>query len=153
MLIEQRAQLDRSILGEHLEPAKLDALLELGELTHLQPGSVLFREGEAIGHIFVLLAGRLNLAMHVPGRGNCHILTLGAGELVAWSAVLADGTMSCTALCVDEAKLLAVDAAKIQAEIKNDPEFGNQFMKMLASALAKRLVATRLQLLDLFKRE
>jgi hypothetical protein len=58
--------------------------------------------------------------------------------------------MSSSALCVDRSHLIAVNYQSILNRIESDSVFGFEFMKMMATALSKRLLATRLQLLDLF---
>lgn len=145
-----RPTLDQSILGQHLSPENLSALVELGRWLEYDAGTYLFREGEHNRDVYFLLEGRVDLSMTVPGRGPCRILTLGAGDLVAWSAVVRDGTMSCAAQCIDHVKLIAISGTDLDAMMEANPRFGYQFMKMMATALTKRLIATRLQLLDLF---
>ena len=145
-----RATLDQSILGQHLSPANLGSLVSRGRWLEYDAGAYLFREGEHNRDVFFLLEGRVDLSMTVPGRGPSRILTLGPGDLIAWSAVVRDGTMSCAAQCVDAVKLLAIGAADLETLMTADPQFGYEFMKMMATALTKRLIATRLQLLDLF---
>jgi CRP-like cAMP-binding protein len=145
-----RPTLDQSILGEYLSPANLSGLIEVGRWLQYDAGAYLFREGETNRDVFFLLEGRVELTMTVPGRGACRILTLGAGDLIAWSAVVRDGTMSCSARCIEDVKLIAIDGQQLDAMMEADPRFGYEFMRMMASALTKRLIATRLQLLDLF---
>jgi CRP-like cAMP-binding protein len=145
-----RPTLDRSILGEHLSPGNLEALLEVGRWLEFDAGTYLFREGEHNRDVFFLLEGRVDLSMTVPGRGARRILTLGPGDLIAWSAIVRDGTMSCSAQCIDDVRLIAISGKDLDALIAADPRFGYEFMRMLAAALTQRLIATRLQLLDLF---
>lgn len=151
MHAELRSQLEQSILGEHLSPQSLAGVIAMGRAMTVAPGSCLFREGEQNPDVFLLLAGRIDLSMTVPGRGPCRILTLGPGELIAWSAVVGNGTMTCTAMCLEECRLIAIRSALLETAIADDRRLGYEFMKMMASALARRLLATRLQLLDLFR--
>jgi CRP-like cAMP-binding protein len=58
--------------------------------------------------------------------------------------------MTCSALCVQHSRLIAIDARLVLDRMQSDHEFGYQFMRLLSMALAQRLTATRLQLLDLF---
>lgn len=146
-----RNQLEQSILGEHLSPSNLSAFIEVGRWLERPPGACLFREGDENHDVYFLLAGRVDLSMTVPGRGACRILTVGPGELIAWSAVVGNATMTCSAVCLEECRLIAINAAALHVVIAADPQFGYEFMKMMASALSKRLLATRLQLLDLFR--
>jgi CRP/FNR family cyclic AMP-dependent transcriptional regulator len=144
------SRLKQSIVGQHLSPANLSALIDMGRAIEAGRDFSLFREGEQNPDIFVLLEGHVELAMTVPGRGACRILTLGPGEIIAWSAVVGNGTMTCSAVCTEDCRLIALDAQLLDALSADDPSFGYQFMKMMAAALSKRLVATRLQMLDLF---
>jgi CRP-like cAMP-binding protein len=143
-------RVERTIFGEHLSSKNLVALMSIAEFVELEAGEYLFREGEENHNVYVLLDGQLDLTMTVPGRGAQRILSLGTGELVAWSAVLGSGIMTCSAICMQSAQLIAINSKAIESMLQVDHEFGFEFMKMTASALAKRLTATRLQLLDLF---
>lgn len=142
--------LQGTIVGEFLSESALSRLASGRRLVTLPAGGFLFREGEVNRNVYVMLEGQLDLVMQVPGRGCQRILTLGPGELVAWSALLGEGVMSCSALGLRECRLMAIDARTVQHEMDSDPAFGYQFMRMMSHALSRRLTATRLQLLDLF---
>lgn len=150
MTSELHNQLQQSILSAQLSPESLAKVLALGQAIQQPPGTWLFREGEEQPHVYFLLSGRVDLSMTVPGRGTQRVLTLGPGEMIAWSAVVGNGTMTCSAVCLDQCRLVAVRAQQIEAAIAEDSKFGFEFMKMMAVALSQRLLATRLQLLDLF---
>ncbi len=143
--------LSKTIFGKHLSERYLVSLSNFGKHLELKAGETLFREGERNRDFYVLMAGKMDLTVMVPGRGATRILTLGPGDLVAWSSIVGDKTMTCSATCVEPSKLIAVPAAEVEELAESDPKFGYEFMRMLASAIAQRLVATRLQLLDLFQ--
>jgi CRP/FNR family transcriptional regulator, cyclic AMP receptor protein len=143
-------KMEQSILGDFLSPSNLKLLISNSESVELSRGEYLFREGQKNCKVFVILDGQVDLTMTVPGRGPTRILTLGPGELVAWSAVLGEGIMTSSAICIERASLIAIDCKLILDRIESDSRFGCEFMKMMATALAKRLLATRLQMLDLF---
>jgi len=115
-------------------------------------GEALFNEGASCGELFVLRRGKVQLYMRVPGHGGVSILTLGPGQLVAWSAVVGTGEMTTSAVALEETEALAMPGDKLRELCEQDHDFGYRFMERVASALARRLVATRLQLLDLFGR-
>jgi CRP/FNR family transcriptional regulator, cyclic AMP receptor protein len=150
MQSDWRDRLKQTIFGEFLSPSSIVELISISEFMELQPRQYLFREGQENRKVFVLFEGQLDLTMTVPGRGPTRILTLGPGELIAWSAVLGEGIMTSSAICIEPSQLIAVDCTSVLAMIKADSQFGYEFMRMMATALAKRLLATRLQMLDLF---
>ena len=77
-------------------------------------------------------------------------MTLGPGDLLAWSALLGERRMTATAIATSPARLLAASAPDLKALCDADHEFGYELMQGMAQALAKRLTATRLQLLNLY---
>jgi CRP/FNR family transcriptional regulator, cyclic AMP receptor protein len=113
-------------------------------------GATLFEEGTFNPRLYLIVGGEIGLEMCVPARGCTRILTLGPGDLLAWSSLLGEGRMTATAIALRPAKLLTASAPDIGALCQADREFGYELMRGVAQALSKRLVATRLQLLDLY---
>lgn len=136
-----------------LSESVLSQLADMAELRRFGSGEVLFHEGAGCGDLFLLRHGKVQLQMRVPGHGSIPILTLGPGQLVAWSALLGTGEMTTSAVALEETEAFAMPADKLKELCEQDRDFGCQFMERLAGALARRLVATRLQLLDLFASE
>jgi len=131
-------------------PDVLDYLAEESTTQQLSAGSVVFREGAVNDNLYLVHAGRLALEMNVPGRGAVRILTVGPGEMVGWSALLDEGKMSASVVVVEDSHLVVAPAEKLLAICETDRDFGFHLMRQMAGALSKRLLATRLQLLDLF---
>ena len=117
---------------------------------HSPPGRCLFAEGDAHPDFHLVLEGHVRLEMNIPGRGRIPILTLGPGEILAWSAVLSGGAMTATATALDHVCTASMPGGKIRQLCEEQPVLGYHFMKQLAAALSRRLLSTRLQLLDLF---
>lgn len=113
-------------------------------------GTVIFLQGEKNLDLYLLCSGRVGLDMYVPARGTVRILTLSRGELLAWSALIGDGHMTATATALEPVRAIAVDGSRLMDLCDNRHDIGFQVMRRLAWALAHRLTATRLQLLDLF---
>jgi CRP/FNR family cyclic AMP-dependent transcriptional regulator len=128
----------------------LSTIASVAELREVPAGSVVFREGQSDSHIYLVVSGAVALEIRLIGREAKRIQTVGAGELLGWSPVLGQISMTATARAVDPAKLIAVDATQLATLCEHDPKFGFEFMKRTALALATRLSATRLQLLDVY---
>ena len=94
--------------------------------------------------------GRVALEMNVPARGPVPILSLGPGDLVGWSALIGGGRMTATARATEDSEVVACAAKPLLEVCGRNAEVGYVLMRQLAVALSMRLVATRLQLLDLF---
>lgn len=112
--------------------------------------STIFEEGAENSWIHFIIAGQVALEMNAPPRGRSRVLTLGPGDILAWSALLGGGRMTTSAIALSDSKALAISASDIDSLCKLDERFGFLLFRDLATALSKRLTATRLQMLDLF---
>jgi CRP/FNR family cyclic AMP-dependent transcriptional regulator len=138
---------------EDISEEELQRIASVGQLETHQPGAVIFREGEEVSCVFLVADGSVSLEICLPGQGCRRIQTIGQGELLGWSPLLGKVPMSATAWALTGVRLVALDAAQMQALFHFDPRFGYTFMRRAVAALATRLNATRLQLLDVYRSE
>ena len=116
-----------------------------------QEGQEIFHEGDARDFLYIVLEGRIALEMHIPNRGRLRILTVEPQEVLGWSSVSdVASKRTVTARAVSGGNLLAIDAAKLHQACEKDPVLGYAVMHHVANVIAGRLLATRLQLLDMF---
>jgi len=119
--------------------------------THeIDAGDTLFREGDLHEKLYLLVSGKVALKMLVPGRGEVCLLTVGLGEFLGWSGFLQQTAMTATAVATEDSKLVATPTRQLNDLCEANPSFGLQLTRRVAQALSRRLLATRLQLLDLF---
>jgi CRP/FNR family transcriptional regulator, cyclic AMP receptor protein len=128
----------------------LDELSKIARHRQFAPAGVLFREGTIHHDFHLIVQGHVRLDMSVPNRGRIPLLTVGPGDILAWSAIVADEVMTCSAIALEQVMTLVFEGNKLRQLCKEHPELGYHVMKQLARALSRRLLATRLQLLDLF---
>ena len=126
-------------------------LFAAGEIKTYQPGDRLFFEGQSSKDIYLLAEGEVVLETSIPGQDPMPLQTVGPGELLGWSPVLGLGVMSATARALTPCHVLALNAGKILSLADEDPKFVLEFMRRVAITLARRLNATRLQLLEAYK--
>lgn len=113
-------------------------------------GATIFREGQPESRVFVIVSGQVALEMDLPGRGRRRILSLGPGDFLGWTPLFGDAPMTATALAIEPSELFSATGEELRAAAEANPELGYYVMRYVALALSRRLIATRLQLLDLF---
>lgn len=143
-------QLQLSTLGAVLDDSHLAELARIVVPVFKPSNSVLFKEGSPADALWILCAGRIALDIWVPGRGAVRVLTLGPRDMLGWSALVGDGSMTTTATVTDDTKLLRLPADQLKDLCLRDHTLGYAIMGNVARSLANRLCCTRLQLLDLF---
>lgn len=114
-------------------------------------GTMLFSEGETHNQIYFICSGSVRLEMLTPNSGRQTILSLGENDFVAWTSLLGDRVMTATAVVTSETDTLVFDVDELQRLLEADHDLGYQVMRVVAKGLLRRLVATRLQLLDLYR--
>lgn len=139
-----------STLGQALDEGHQKQLVEHAVMSTSAAGAVVFTEGDPANVMRIVCSGCVALDMHVPSRGSVRILTLGPRDLLGWSALIGDGSMSATATVLEDAEFLEFSADSLQRLCAADAELGRTLHYQVARALARRLSQTRLQLLDLF---
>lgn len=130
-----------------------EALAGIGRERTVTEGEILCREGESIDELALISSGHVGLDMLVPGRGQVRVLTLGPGEVLAWSAIVGNHGATATGVALEETKAVMFHHAEFIELCETNHEVGYLVMRELSKAISRRLVSTRLQLLDLFEGE
>lgn len=153
MILEQPnllKMLSETRFAEGLPNHHLQCLCRAARLMRVPPGTNLFQEGSIEDEVFVVASGHVRLSMKVPNRGDVPILTAGPGDLVGWSGLIGDGQMTATAVAMEDTTLIALSGERVKELCSCEPDLGYVLMKRVAQVLSQRLLATRLQLMDLF---
>jgi len=149
-LLERLREIDffQGISGEHLEK-----IASIAQLVEFSEGTVIFREGDLATTIYLITGGNVSLEICAPGIGCRRIQTVGKGELLGWSPVLEQPRLSATARTLSYTQAIKISGNQILTLCEHNPRLGYEFMRRVTSVLAKRLVAVRTQLLDVFGAE
>lgn len=138
--------------GAGLPEAARARLADLAELTSHPAGAAILREGEPVDALGIVVDGRLAIRLNVPGRGIATILTVEPGDLIGWSALVPPHRATSTVLALEPTTLVSFDGVALRAAIDAEPELAAAVLHRVLEAVARRLGATRTQLLDLFAR-
>lgn len=149
--------LDR-ILAEHpfflgLAPEDRHFIAGCARNHRFDAGQYVGREGEPANEFFLIRHGRVNLEIVAPGRQPIVFSSLGAGELVGISWLAPPYRWMYDARAVELVRAIGIDGACLRAKSEAEPRLGYELSKRLLPILAKRLQATRLQILDVYGKQ
>jgi CRP-like cAMP-binding protein len=145
-----RESLQRIQFLQNVTPELIDELAGISSLVEFSSDAIIFRQGDVASSIYLILEGRVSLELCAAGIGCRRILTVGSGDLLGWSPVLQQSLFTATARALVSTQAIQVDGIRLQALGEANPRLGYEFMKRAAMALAKRLTATRMQLVDVY---
>jgi CRP/FNR family cyclic AMP-dependent transcriptional regulator len=99
-------------------------------------GTVLFTEGDAGKHMYVIQSGRVQLTRRVRGR-EAHLASLPPGEFFGEMAIINNQPRTATATVIEEAHLLVLDARTFEAMIRGNAEIALRMIKKLSARLGQ----------------
>ncbi len=144
------AALNTSWFASGLSEKAQTRLAELGRRFTAEPGTELFREGESSDTFGILVHGRIALRTLVPERGDITILTVEPGDVYLWSSLVPPFRSSSTGTAIEPIEAIIFEGAALRAALRDECELATALYPRLLVAVARRLYATRLQMLDLF---
>jgi CRP-like cAMP-binding protein len=113
-------------------------------------GDMLFKEGETADKFFLVLAGKIALELAPPEKDRLTIETIGEGEVVGWSWMVAPYRWTFDARALKNTQVIAMDAELLRKALEDDPKNGYDFLLRLLPVIGNRLENTRLQLMDVY---
>jgi CRP-like cAMP-binding protein len=128
-------------------------LAKLGTVVEFPANVVIFHNGEPAVCAYLMLEGCVSLEICGSGVGCTQLMTIGNGQLLGASPVLGQTTFSATARTMAPTRAFALQGSDVVKRCEQNREFGYEFMRCTALAMAKRLTATRLQALDMYRAE
>lgn len=99
-------------------------------------GTVLFREGEPGAEMYVVHQGKVAISKRAGGVEKV-LTTLGQGQFLGEMSILNHAPRSATATCVEDCRLLVVDARTFEAMVRGNAEVALRMIQTLAARLAE----------------
>lgn len=137
-------------LTRDLDPRVIGSLASIGRMRNAAASETLLNEGDPTDSMAIVVEGRISLRLRVPERGNVTILTVEPGDVVGWSALVPPYRATSTAVALERARLVAFEGPDLRRLFDNNQALALKIYPMVLRAVARRLEATRLQLLDMF---
>ncbi|WP_373046367.1 Crp/Fnr family transcriptional regulator [Vulgatibacter sp.] len=99
-------------------------------------GSVLFREDEPGGEMFVIQSGVVRITRRSRGKEKL-LATLGPGEFFGEMSIISSRPRTASAEVVTEARMLVIDAKTFDAMVRSNVEIAVRLIKKFAERLAE----------------
>lgn len=126
-------------------------LAALGRLAVIPEGTSVVREGEPCTALGVVVTGRISLRLRPPGGRDRTILTVESGDVFGWSALLPPSIATSTGIAALPTTAVMFDGEPLRKALETDCDLAAAIYRRLLVSVARRLVATRTQLLDLYR--
>jgi CRP/FNR family transcriptional regulator, cyclic AMP receptor protein len=128
-----------------------ERLAAIGEFMDYPTGSTVLQEGAPCRALGVVLKGRIALRLALPGAGERTIITVDDGDLFGWSALLPEPVATSTGVTLVPTSAVMFERERLVATLAADRDLAAAMYPRVLVAVARRLAATRLQLLDVYR--
>ena len=135
------------LFGE-LTDGELDKIAALSREGVYEAGTTVFREGDPARDLYIVEDGKVVIEMKIrlgpggPGRqGAIDVIT--KGEVFGWSAIGERQTLTMSARCIEDTKVIALDGERLSRLFDEDSHIGSRVRKKLLGVVYSRLRHTR----------
>ena len=131
-------------------PSETKALATLAEEERYKAGDFIFYEGGSATKLYLLLEGRVEMmvATNADGSHREVVMTVGPGEVFAWSSLVEPFELTASARCATAVRTVAIPASGVRALAEISCPLGFRLMQKACQVASARLRATRVQLLS-----
>lgn len=127
---------------------QLETIAGMSSIKEFKVKEILFEQYDELSEVYVLLEGTLSLGINLATEKRIHLGTIEEGQLFSWSAVFSPYISTAWVMAVAPAKVIAIDAKKLNQKLIKDCEFGFKTMSKIAQTILHRLSDTRFQLMN-----
>ncbi len=119
------------------------------QIAHFAKGKFVMLAGEPCTHFYLVRTGRAVVEVETANRARV-IHSPGPGDLIGWSWVLPPATWRYDVRVIEDISAIAFDAECVRRKCEEDTEFGYHIYRRILELVIERLMATRIQMLDMF---
>ena len=130
--------LGTNTLLRHLEGRVAQALLERLEIRLLPGGETLVREGDESDALYIVISGRLRIALGVGSASETALLELGRGETVGETGLITGEKRSATAYAIRDTVVARLSRAAFRQLLAQYPQ---EMMDQFAAGIITRMQA------------
>jgi CRP-like cAMP-binding protein len=128
----------------------LDFISGCAHNASFQKGEFLLFEGKSADAFYVIRHGQVALEVEAANK-TVVIQTVGEGQLVGWSWLVPPYMWHYDARAVTPVSALSFNAVCVRQKCEDDPAFGYEMFQHLTQLIVQRLMATRIQLIDVYQ--
>lgn len=106
----------------------------------LAQGEILFREGYPANRLFLIHEGSVALETRVPGKGDVLIATVGPGQVLGWSWLVAPFVWNFQGRALEETKVTELDGGHLLVACEQNHYLGYELMKAISKVVLEVLL-------------
>jgi CRP-like cAMP-binding protein len=132
-----------------IDADKQSQLLPLVSLCHVTEGTILFKQGEAATHLYIVESGIVEIIFKPFDGPALTVSRLNSGCVFGWSSTLGRSGYTSAARALTDCETYRICGKDLQKLCEDNPETGMVLLDRLASAIAERLECTHNEIMGI----
>ena len=129
---------------QRLDDDQLQKVAALCSQEAYEAGATIFHAGNSAEQLFVLVDGKVALQIELPMqpaqlRKRVTVDAVNRGELFGWSGLVEPHTYTRSAICLQRAEVLAIDAPRLSSLLRDDCGIAHEVLYGIINVVASRL--------------
>ena len=120
---KKRNQVKKIPIFDQMDDRLVESLIDTGRVALIEPGQIIFNEGEKAQRMYVILAGRIKIYRQDDNGNELVLTTIEEGEIFGEMALLASGGRSARAESIIPCELFVVEGKAFFDLIAVSPPF------------------------------
>jgi CRP-like cAMP-binding protein len=137
--------------GSAMSTHCLTTLAGIARAYEAPAGAQLLAEGDHTPELSLLIKGRVTLSQRMPGREPVILMTVEAGDIFGWTALLPPYAATSTVTATEPVEVIAFDGTRLRKAVGMDALLAACVYRQALDAVARRLFAAFGQMLDVYR--
>ncbi len=133
-----------------LSPDTQSLLHDCATEISVKKDKLLLKTGENADRFYLIQHGSVALQIYDPRFGSIEFMTLYENDAVGWSWMFPPCQWHFDAMAKEDVSAVRVDGVQLLQRCEADHKIGHELVTCFSQIMMERLVAARLQLLDLY---
>jgi CRP/FNR family cyclic AMP-dependent transcriptional regulator len=116
---------------------KLDKKTFENYVRFFETGSVIFRENELGGEMYVIIQGAVEIRKSTGATSSKTLIKLGKGDIFGEMALIEKKPRSASAVAVEPTKVLGINEKLYESMLGSNPDFARKMNKVLSERIRK----------------
>ena len=142
--------LKRHPFFEGLDTELLKIIASCASEVRYVAGQMIYEEGDEANQALLILDGKVAIEIFAAERGPLVIQTLDYGDVLGWSWLFPPFRRRFYAKAIEPTTAIALDGKLLREKAEENHRLGYELLKRFSRIVVERLLATRLQLLDVY---
>ena len=136
----------RDILKEHpflraMVPEHRSVIAQGAEDKVFREGEILCREGQPANRLYLVNSGKVALETHVPGRGDVLVASLGPGQVIGWSWLVAPFVWQFQVRALEPTDATVLNGGHLLVACEQNHYLGYELMRDIGKVILEVLLA------------